>query len=65
MKKLLEYLKIGLAAVVKFTAFPYNAQIIVAVVGGFKLFAGHIFFGLVLVLYAGISAVREYQLRKL
>ena len=64
MKKLLEYLKLGLAAVVKFLAFPYNAQIIVGVVGVLKLLAGHLFFGLILLAYAAISAVREYQLRK-
>ena len=64
MKKLLEYLKIAWGIVVKYTAFPWNAQIIVAVVGVLKLLAGHIFFGLVLIAYAGISSVREYQLRK-
>lgn len=64
MKTFLSYLKIAFAALVKYTAFPYNAQIIVAVVGVIRILAGHTFFGLVLIAYAGISAAREHQFGK-
>ena len=64
MKKLIDYLKIGLAAVIKFTAFPYASQITVGAFGVVELLAGHKLLAVLIIIWGGVLAVREYQLRK-
>jgi hypothetical protein len=64
MKKFIEYLKIGIAAIVKFTVFPYAAQITVGFFGLVVLVEGFPLLALLIEVWAGVLAVREYQLRK-
>jgi hypothetical protein len=63
MKKLSEYLKIALTAIVKFTAFPYAAQLTVGVFGMAILIEGFPLWATLIFVWACVLAVREYQLR--
>jgi hypothetical protein len=64
MKKLFDYLKIGLAAVVKFTAFPYASQITIGAFGVVELLAGHKLLAVLITAWGAVLAAREYQLRR-
>jgi hypothetical protein len=63
MKKLIEYAEIAITAIVKFTAFPFAAQITIGAFGVAVLLEGFPFWATVIVIWACVLAVREYQLR--
>ena len=63
MKKLIDYLKIGLAAIGKFLKFAYASQITIGVFGVIKLLAGHTLVGLLIIIWGVLLAVNEYKLK--
>jgi len=63
--KVLDYLKIGLAAIGKFLKFAYAAEITIGVFGVIKLLAGHTLVGLLILAWGILLTINEYKQSKI
>jgi len=60
MKKITDILKIALAAIVKFLAFPYSSQITIGAFGVVELLAGHKFLAVLIFAWGILLARNEF-----
>jgi hypothetical protein len=65
MKKFIDYLKIGLAAIGKFLKFAFAPEITIGVFGVLKLLAGHTLVGLLILTWGILLAINEYKSSKI
>jgi hypothetical protein len=64
MKKVLDILKVALAAIVKFLAFPYAAEITIGAFGVVELLAGHKLLAIAILAWGVLLAINEYKQTK-
>jgi hypothetical protein len=62
--KVLEYLKLGFAAIGKFLRYAYAPEITIGVFGVLKLLAGHTLAGLLILAWGALLLVNEYKSNK-